>query len=645
MKKTSSKKPVAITLLTALILIVVLTTRFFFGFYHLGKESYVDERLWTYGKEKRLEKYWNNIKEFDWGHTKPSDKPGITLAIISIPSLFFVTPSDFKEPITDKESFVQMFKIMRLPILIVSTLLILLFYFIIRKSFNQKIALLSAILIGLSPILLGISRIINPDALSWIFIPASFLSFLAYQQKPSRQLRNLTGILLGLSLLTKYIANILFPVFIALIFWKVLWDEKPSSELKKCSKYLKQNFSDLLKITLLALLTFTILYPGVWVKPSRLLIGTLWSQAFLPVWKPFVGLIFFLVLDCYFNNCKLFALFTKKISFLKKIITFILPTTFLFIVLIVLYYTYTPQHSLPFEKILYSPKTMLLRGKATFGQSLLTAFYVPLFALNPLALLGVLFALLVQILSSLKNKTLSKLSSKFTYNFWAILFFIFVFYSASLFSKVIPTLRYQIALLPLWFILATLGWYYFWQLFSQKLPSFKNTIFYLLILIFLILQINTLRQIKPFYFSYNSSLLPQNHLINPKDMGDGSYEAAQYLNSLPNAKNLNIWSDRRGVCVFFVGEKCNRSIKRRDFLKHGPNYDFFAVSKARRQKMLFLWEVYGGRTDKFPLALEKIYDDPNPDFVVHPGQRQDNYVKIVSGEKYKIDHLLPDQQK
>ena len=48
-------------------------------------------------------------------------------------------------------------------------------------------------------------------------------------------------------------------------------------------------------------------------------------------------------------------------------------------------------------------------------------------------------------------------------------------------------------------------------------------------------------------------------------MGDGSYEAGMYLNSLPNSEELKVWSDRNGVCVVFNGY-CN----------HSPHLDIFS---------------------------------------------------------------------
>jgi 4-amino-4-deoxy-L-arabinose transferase-like glycosyltransferase len=641
-RKAMSQKNKFFSIFSFFLLGIIIFSHLFFGLYHLGKEAYVDEKLWTYSKQKRIEKYWNNIKQRDWYHTRPSDKPGITLAFISAPSLFFVTPSNFKEPILNKKAFEQMLWTMRLPILFISTLSILLFYYIIKKTFNNEIALLSSIFIGLSPILLGISRIINPDALSWIFIPLALLAYLSYQKNTDRKTLYLTGFFLGLALLTKYIANILFPIFISLIFIKTLFEKYPQNKLRL---YLKKSFSDLVKITLTALITFTIFYPGVWIKPSRILLGTIWSQAFASIWQYFVALLLFFFFDYYFNNFNITLWLSEKLNSLKSIILKFLPLIFITIIIITIYYTYFPTPTLSFESILYSPKTSLSKHRTNIWGAFITSFYVPLFSFGPIVFLGTLltsFFSTSKIWSKSKKNTL-KISKNTIYTVWSLMFFIFVFYGASLLSGVIPTLRYQIALYPLWLILASFGWYCLWKnsfnnfifaIKTSKQP--KKYSFYFLLFTFILFGILTLQNVKPFYFSYNSPLLPPNQLINPKDMGDGSYEIAQYLNSLPDAKNLNIWSDRRGVCSFFIGNNCNRSIKKQDFIKHGPDYDFFIVSKAREYKEIYYWKIYGGGTPDFPLRLDLIYKEKNPIFIIPPGHRQANYIKVVSGEKFKI---------
>ena len=72
--------------------------------------------------------------------------------------------------------------------------------------------------------------------------------------------------------------------------------------------------------------------------------------------------------------------------------------------------------------------------------------------------------------------------------------------------------------------------------------------------VFVALNVISILMISPFYFSYTNNLLPKTYIINGA-WGYGGYEAAQYLNNLPDAKNITVWVDVYGVCEFFVG-KC-----------------------------------------------------------------------------------------
>ena len=49
------------------------------------------------------------------------------------------------------------------------------------------------------------------------------------------------------------------------------------------------------------------------------------------------------------------------------------------------------------------------------------------------------------------------------------------------------------------------------------------------------LNVFSILLISPFYFSYTNDLLPKTYIINGA-WGYGGYEAAQYMNNLPNAK-------------------------------------------------------------------------------------------------------------
>jgi hypothetical protein len=145
-----------------------------------------------------------------------------------------------------------------------------------------------------------------------------------------------------------------------------------------------------------------------------------------------------------------------------------------------------------------------------------------------------------------------------------------------------------------------------------------------------------LYSIKPFYFSFNSPLLPKQLLINPKDMGDGNYEVAQYLNTLSNAKNLNIWSDKRGVCTFFVGD-CVNVIREKDFIKNGPHYDYFVISKGREARTVDLSRGYSQMREDYPVKLDLLYTtDPQTIYELNPGNRSVNYIKVIPEENIHV---------
>lgn len=615
-KKQTKQKNSPLLILT---LVVIIALHFSFGLYYLNKAAYVDERLWTYSDTKRIEKYWINILEKDWYNTRPSDKPGISLAFISGPSLLFTTPSDFKkENNPDGQEFMKMLFIMRLPLLIFSSIVLLLFYHILSTLINPKIGLLSTAFIGLSPILLGTSRLINPDALSWAIIPLTIFSYFNYQKTKRLKWLYLTGILLGWGLLTKYIANLLFVFFILFTFTKNLFYKNITTEDIK--KNIQESLSSLSIITIISLITFYIFYPGAWVKPERLLIGTIWSQPFEPIWQYFVIFIGFLMIDYFFNKSALTTWITNLLYKSKTIIIATISTIFFITIVAVLYNVYFAQVPINFESIISSPKTSIRDGGFILNfQAFITSFYVLIFGISPLALIGVLFASL----SSWKQFHLK--TSNFSF-IWHSFLFIIIFYTASIFSTTVPIVRYQIIIYPLILIIAAYGWYQALLFFYKKKYS---TTLYILIVFVIISSTTTLYSIKPHYLSYNSPLLPKEHLINLKDMGDGIYETAQYLNNLPNAKNLNVWSDRKIVCSLFIG-KCTNVTDLKEFIEDGPNYDYYVISRGHKHKTVRLIEQRLAGQPTYPLRLDKLYIDNIPTvFELHLGNRPNQYIKVI----------------
>ena len=114
-------------------------------------------------------------------------------------------------------------------------------------------------------------------------------------------------------------------------------------------------------------------------------------------------------------------------------------------------------------------------------------------------------------------------------------------------------------------------------------------------------------------------------------MGDGSYEAAQYLNQLDNAKNVTIWSDKKGVCLFFVG---------RCFVERDPEnieiFDYLVLSSGResRTSRLISSRLVNGKL--YSVRLDKLYADENAIYKLKIGNRPNNFVKIFSKDQINI---------
>ncbi len=178
--------------------------------------------------------------------------------------------------------------------------------------------------------------------------------------------------------------------------------------------------------------------------------------------------------------------------------------------------------------------------------------------------------------------------------------------------------RYAIVLYPLVMVMAALG---IFDLVNVSSRVSKNMA---LVGVFIVLfAVASLWSVKPFYFNYASPLLPQERLVAGA-WGYGGYEAAQYLNSLPGAQNLTVWSDYNGFCQFFVGKcvKGNKELK--SWTKEGKTVDYYV--KTRRGSIMYedVWQTLGN----FQVDL---YDEPIWQLFID--NRPGNYIKIFKSLK------------
>lgn len=598
-------------IIAPLIIFLVLATNIFLGLSRLGTYSAVDEPYWTYG---RTSQFWTAFKYHNWKSTNINDKPGITVAILSGFGLLKYDPLQYehlRQQVKTADQLKDMDAInfyFRLPIFLFCTLMLLAFYFFLKKLFDKTIALFSFIFIGLSPIIFGISLIINPDSLLWIFLPLSLLSYFVFKKEEKKAYLFASGILLGLSLLTKYVANILYIFFFVLPFLEYIFLEKKP----ELAAYLKKSFLNYLIMVAISMATFLFLYPATWVDFSVLLRGTFLSQAFETTWPLFAGIFVLIAIDIFALKNKVALLILSFFSRYKNFLVWAVSGLFLFGIAFVFADTYLGMKPFDFAEFLSSPKGI---GDGnilvSYSGAMLSDIYSLIFGICPLVLIGLIFALYANI----KKKNAHTREEIIVFYFTI---FILFYYLASSVNDVTATVRYQIALYPLAFIMSAIG--------LKQIIFLKNIKKYvspaLATFFILTVALISIFYVRPYYFAFASPILPQKYLLNYKDMGDGSYEAAQYLNSLPNASKLVIWSDKGTVCAEFVG-KCVIGLSKKDVTS--AHFDYLVTSSGRKSRT---FKMLSGATDI--IDFKKAYLTEEYAKKITLGGRNENYVKVVS---------------
>ncbi|MDD5397110.1 MAG: glycosyltransferase family 39 protein [Candidatus Moranbacteria bacterium] len=602
-----------------LIFLAVITSSFYFGFSRLTNFSGVDEPYWSYG---RVPNFWNAVKTMQWKKTNICDKPGVPLAMVSGAGLPFLgeNPKSLKSLRYEAKTPEQLQKIqdlyfhLRLPVFLFTLLILPLFYFLIKKLLGEQTAKFATIFIGFSPVLLGISLIINSDAMLWILTALSTLSLFVFLKNDERKYLLLSGFFLGLSVITKYVANVLFVYFFLVFLLEyILWAHKNMD----VEKYLKLALKNYLILFATAMATAFVFFPATWVKLSTLFHATLGNPVFSSTWPLFVGTIGLLAIDILVFKAKFssiaFAFFVKHRNLWAKISA----SAFLFLIVFVLLHVYAGLKTFDLQAIIASPKGI---GSGDIIHKYLGALsgdmYSLIFSISPL----VLFLLMFAIFSIFRKKDLARENITAIY----IIIFILIFYLGSAVNAVVNTVRYQIMVYPLAFVLAAIG-------ISEILKNYKIKKFVPLPTVFvatILILVSSLYFVKPNYLAYASEILPNNFIVNLKGMGEGSYEAATFLNNLPNAHDMTIWSDKGAVCERFVG-RCFIDFKKATFEK--TTFDYFVVSTDRKSRTLKLSGAVRKNAD-----FAKAYETKNPAFDVIVDNNPNNFVKVIKAADITI---------
>lgn len=603
------------------VVVLMVLINLAFGLPRLKPYSAVDEPYWTFD---RTPQYWEAIRAGRWRSTNINDKPGITVAALSGIGLLTIDPLPYKDLRDEPKSPEQLAAMdtinvaFRLPIYLFAILSLPLFYLLIRKAIGRSVALISTIFIGLSPLILGISLIINPDSLLWIFLPLAVLARFAFDKTREWKYLVITGILTGLSLLTKYVANILFVFFFILPFLEYVFAEKKPDIVP----FLRRSLRDLAVIVAVSIIVFTALFPATWVKPEMILKGTVLSAAFESTWPLFAGAIILLTADAFFIKGRILGSILGMISRRRVAFSSVFLGIFLSMIAFVSANTWLGMRWFDFEAFVMSPKNS--ESSATLLKSVgsvFADFYSLIFGMHPIILTGLVGAIILTLIRKMKRPSEELVLVSFA-------FLILLYYVGSTANYVIATIRYQIALYPLAFIMAAIGIVALSERIDlRKYASAGGRALATLILIGILSW--SLLAIRPHFFTYASSLLPKQYILNFKDMGDGSYEVAEFLNTLPDAENLRVWSDKGAVCAAFVGD-CSVSFKLKRFKAAVP--DYVALSTGRKRKTVSIWS-----SESVPLRFQDAYETAPAEFSLILDGRPNNFVKVVNADEIRTE--------
>lgn len=604
------------------LLIFPLAVYFFFGFQHLTKFETADEHYWMYSNNVqnnywqqnngRIQQYWTAIATQKWEKTRINDKPGITLAYVSGIGAFFKTNLEAKlfsgelAPLSkiDKAEKVNFY--FRFPLLIFNGLFMLGLFYLLRKMFRSDwVALLACSSMLLSPVVVGISQIVNPDSLLWEFGFAALLSFLIYLRDQGRKFLFATALFLGLSLLTKYSSVIFFPFFLAIFLLYLFINQKELSQGEGFKKIAKLA-TGLYWIFLGSLVLYAVIMPDNLVNYKHFLKG---SIGFKGMQFLFLGIFLLngaVLIDAKWFKSWLTFWLIGKITILEKLGISLIILLPVIIFLATLGNTLLGSDLLGLFKVPFDGSEYQFFGRSAWQLITLRQFAPLVFSLSPLILLAFIYA-------SFKN-----LKQCAQFHWFAVVgnaFIVFYVLAISL-QKVSLTIRYGILLYPVVITLASLGIFQFFSRYASK-----RKILGLMCAVIFSAGVTSLWLARPFYFNYTNFLLPEKYLI-ADGWGYGGYEAASYLNSLPNVQTMRVWADYNGVCVFFNGNcsanKLTMQNIRNDAKKTNELAPFeYFVSNRRGYILSYrLWD-----------SLLAEYNSKEV-FKIEIGRRPENFMKV-----------------
>lgn len=532
--------------------------------YDLGSFETSDEDLW---KAVRIPQYRyalrHGLHTGDFTGTFVNDKPGATLAAAALPGLYGIPDPSGQDVSVRTDGVLQErtyrtenteainIGLRRPVVLLCAAMLTAILWLVYVLTGSLLATALAGTLLATAPVLVGMSRILNPDAVLWGPATGAVLAFAVALRRSGWRWPLLAGVLAGMAVAAKYTANLLLPFFLIMLLSAVAWE--PSV----WTRALRPLLARLAVASAVAAVVLTALLPAIITTPSLLAEATILSRGIRPILVPLLVLLALLAADAIVWRGGGTAWLVARLRPFRRSVLRLLAGALLLLVAAHAVNAWTGARFVPLsdlrETVEYQTGSKgnasvslvfpMADGRAApvallqklMVQSAATVFTLPLAGL----------VLLVAGLALLAWRGTTR------YPAYTVLALVapWVFFCGGLIADVWVNVRYGILLQPLLLVLAAL-------LVTENIARLRNSWRRSAGVAVLLLALGggliALRGIAPFYLNYQNALLPRT-MSFADSWSYGMVEAARWLNAQPDAADLTVWSDRQAFCQYFVG--------------------------------------------------------------------------------------------
>ncbi len=160
---------------------------------------------------------------------------------------------------------------LRLPLAVVAALFVPLFFLLLRRLVWERVALVSALLVALSPFHLALSRVLHHDALTASFMGLSVLAMIGYWLRGWRWYWLLiSAVLAGLACLSKTVGWFALP-FAAVVGWLGFYYRWRQSGQWRAGVEVRRVIVEGIIWGAVTALTYAVFFPAVWVIPGEVI--------------------------------------------------------------------------------------------------------------------------------------------------------------------------------------------------------------------------------------------------------------------------------------------------------------------------------------------------------------------------------------